>query len=119
MPKRTNNSSSKKQTSFPTKFPFWARLKFGKKRTTLVIDEDKAFDKQKKKTVDGFVHREATSVKHKDYEEISPNPDKSKKAPMYLKRPKRTPKHLFENHNKDLDMPNSLKKRYGSNNNKK
>ena len=33
--------------SLPTKFPFWARLKISKHRTTLVIDEDMAMDKQK------------------------------------------------------------------------
>lgn len=114
-----NTTSKKSPTLFPNRFPFWARLKFGKKRTTLVIDEDTAYDKQKKKMVEGFVHRESTSVKHKDYEEISPNPDKDKKGSMFLKRPKKTPKHLFEPHNKTLDMPNSLIERYKNNNNKK
>lgn len=32
---------------FPSKFPFWARLKIAKSRTTLVIDEDEAYDKER------------------------------------------------------------------------
>lgn len=48
---------------FPKKFPFWARLKIYKNRTTLVIDEGPALDKQKKEMVDGYVHREATPHK--------------------------------------------------------
>ena len=30
---------------FPTEFPFWARLRISKNRTTLVIDEEKKIDK--------------------------------------------------------------------------
>lgn len=109
---KTNN------IKFPVKFPFWARLKISKNRTTLVIDQDKAYDKAKKQEVDGYVHREATSVKHKGFEEIKPNPDKDKSGAMYLKSPRKLPKYFFEPHNKCLDMPESLKKRYEKNNHK-
>ena len=111
---------NKKSAQEPTenKFPFWARLKISKRRTTLVIDEEEIIDKKSKKKEDGFVHREATHTKRKDYEEIKPNPDKDDKQPMYLKRPAKLPKRLFTPHNKDLDMPESLKKRYEKNNHK-
>ena len=108
----------KTNKTFPDKFPFWARLKIGKNRTSLVIDEDKAFDKKRKSYVDGFVHRESTHSYRKDYEEIKPNPDKSDNKPMYLKRPAKTPKFLFQPHNKKLDMPDDLRKRYSKNNKK-
>ena len=103
---------------FPKTFPFWARLKISKRRTTLVIDDSPALDKQKNEMVDGYVHREATSQYHKGFEEISPNPDRDKSSPMYLKSPRKLPKYFFEPHNKDLDMPESLKKRYEKNNHK-
>ena len=118
--KKTTKKSLNKN-SFPNEFPFWARLKISKNRSTLVIDEDLAYDKKKKKTVPGFVHREAVSPNKKgnsDYEEIFPNPEKGKNIPMYLKRPKKTPKELFKPHNKNFDMPISLKQRYQKNNKK-
>ncbi len=107
---------SKTPKTFPTEFPFWARLKISKHRTTLVIDEDKAMDKKKKKLVDGYVHREATHSENSDYEEIMPNPDPTDSDPMYLKRPQKLPKRLFSPHNKDLSMPEHLKQRYDKNN---
>ena len=108
---------SKKQ-QFPNKFPFWARLKIDKKRTTLVIDEEIYLDKKTKKNVDGYVHREAISKYYKGFEEIKPNPDKSKKDPMYLKSPRKLPKRMFKPHNKKLDMPKHLQERYSKNNKK-
>ena len=57
----------KGKREFPKKFPFWARLRISKNRTTLVIDEDIALD-EKKKTVDGYVHREATHTAGKGFE---------------------------------------------------
>lgn len=116
---KKNQSSEKATDKFPDKFPFWARLKISKNRTTLVIDEDVAFDKQKKKEVDGFVHREATSVYHTGFEEINPNPDKTKSEPMYLKSPRKLPVSMFSPHNKDLSMPEDLRQRYDKNNYKK
>lgn len=110
---------SKKQKVFPSEFPFWARLKIGKKRTTLVIDEDKALNKKTKNYEDGFVNREATHSYRKDFEEIIPNPDVYDDKPMYLKRPTKKPKRLFEPHNKNLIMPKYLKDRHSKNNNKK
>lgn len=101
---------------FPSEFPFWARLKISKNRTTLVIDEAPARNKKTNRMEDGFVHREATSRKHDGLEEIKPNPDRTKAEPMYLKRPKKTPKRLFKPHNKTLDMPLTLKERYDKNN---
>ncbi len=117
------NAKKAPQTSesprpFPNKFPFWARLKIGKNRTTLVIDEDQVLDKQKGELVEGYVHREATHTKNDDFEEISPNPDSDDPNPMYLKRPRKHPKRLFKPHNKDLDMPEELRKRYDKNNHK-
>ncbi len=103
---------------FPKEFPFWARLKISKQRTTLVIDDSPALDKQKNKMVDGYVHREATSQYRKGFEEISPNPDRDKSTPMYLKSPRKLPKYFFEPHNKDLNMPQFLKERYDKNNHK-
>lgn len=104
---------------FPTEFPFWARLKISKNRTTLIIDEDTVKNKKTNKIVDGFVHREATSKYHKGFEEIKPNPDRDKTEPMYLKSPRKIPKTLIKPHNKNLDMPQNLKDRYSKNNKKK
>ena len=104
---------------FPDKFPFWARLKISKNRTTLVIDEDTVLNKQTRKLDEAFVHREATSKEHKGFEKIDPNPDKTKKDPMYLKGPRKIPKTLVKPHNKSLDMPESLRTRYDKNNYKK
>lgn len=121
--KTPNKSASKKpqskQNEFPKKFPFWGRLKIGKKRTTLIIDEEIVINKKTKKLEDGFVHREATSKYHKGFEEISPNPDKDKRPnSMYLKSPRKLPKRLLETHNKNLDMPKHLKDKYSKNNKK-
>ena len=63
-----------------------------------------------------FVHRETTSQYHKGFEEIKPNPDKTKKDPMYLKSPRKIPKVLIKPHNKKLDMPQHLKDKYSKNN---
>lgn len=114
--KTTATKTEKAKKSFPEKFPFWARLKIEKKRTTLVIDKGKAIDKKKGREVDGFVHREATHSARKGYERIHPNPDKSDSKPMYLKKPKALPKTLFVPHNKNLDMPKHLQERYEKNN---
>lgn len=116
--KQPTPKSTEKAKPLPRKFPFWARLKIGKRRTTLVIDEDVAMDKQKKILVDGYVHREATHTEKADYEEIQPNPDPSDNKPMYLKRPRKLPKRLFEPHNKELSMPDHLIRRYDKNNHK-
>ena len=105
-----------KRKEFPNKFPFWARIKISKHRTSLVIDEEIYYDKKIKRNVDGFVHREATSKERKGYEKINPNPDKTKKDPMYLKGPRKLPKRMFEVHNKDIDMPKYLKDKYDKNN---
>lgn len=106
----------KEKKEFPKQFPFWARLKIDKKRTALIIDEDMAFNKRTKKFEDGFVNREATHSYRKDYEEITPNPDPDDSEPMYLKRPTKKPKRMFEPHNKNLNMPKHLKDRYDKNN---
>lgn len=108
----------KNKREFPKSFPFWARLKISKKRTTLVIDEAPARNKKTGKYEDGFVHREAIHTHKRDYEEISPNPDKADPKPMYLKRPSKLPKRMFEPHNKKLDMPQYLRERYRGNNKK-
>lgn len=112
------NSPENQKKEFPKRFPFWARLKISKRRTTLVIDEDEAWDKEHKRYVDGFVHREATHTQKKDFEPVIPNPDKDDPKPMYLKRPRKHPKRMFEPHNKNLAMPAALKERYEKNNRK-
>ena len=117
--KMKKKKAQNKKETFPSKFPFWARLKISKNRTTLVIDEDIAYNKKKKKYEDGFVHREATHSYKKDYEEVKPNPDRKDSKPMYLKKPAKHPKVLFSLHNKSLLMPKSLIDRYSKNNNKK
>ncbi len=111
--KKGNNLKNK---LFPSEFPFWARLKISKNRTTLVIDEERSINNKTKKVEDMFVHREAIHTKKKDYEEISPNPDPNDSEPMYLKRPSKLPKTLFNPHNKQLNMPKHLKERYSKNN---
>ena len=108
---------------FPSQFPFWARLKIEKKRTTLVIDEVQAIDKKSKKMAAHFVHRETIHPKGdgsnvKGYENIEPNPDKKDTGVMYLKSPDKLPKKLFKPHNRKLDMPEHLKQRYDKNNHK-
>ena len=108
----------KKKVTFPKKFPFWARLKIEKNRTTLVIDEAPVENRRTKKIEDGYVHREATSKFKKGREEINPNPDKDNAGPMYLKRATKTPKQYFKVHNKNLDMPKHLRDRYEKNNKK-
>ena len=69
-------------------------------------------ERAKNKQVEGYVHREATHTYRKDYEEVYPNPDKADMKKMYLKRPRKHPKNLFEPHNKDLNMPEHLRLRY-------
>lgn len=107
-----------KKSKFPNEYPFWARLKIDKQRTTLVIDDDKVLDKKKNKIVPGYVHREAIHTYKKDYEKISPNPDMNDKKPMYLKRPRKLPKSMFVPHNKNLNMPKTLIEKYNKNNKK-
>lgn len=116
MEKETKNFTSKNK--FPEEFPFWARMKISKNRTTLVIDEEPVVNKKTKKVVDGFVHREATSKYHKGFEEIKPNPDRTKIESMFLKSPRKLPKELLKPHEKKLDMPDALKQRYAKNNKK-
>lgn len=104
-----------KPKEFPTTFPFWARLKIEKRRTALIIDEDIATNKKTNKKENVYVHREATHTYKSEYQEIMPNPDKSDPKPMYLKKPKIKPKRMFAPHNKELIMPEDLKKQYEKN----
>ena len=54
---RSKGNKSKERKDFPNVFPFWARLKINKNRTTLVIDEKKVLDKKIKKVAIGtYVH---------------------------------------------------------------
>ena len=115
--------ASEPKKEFPKEFPFWARLKINKNRTTLVIDEEEAYNKKKKRVEEGFVHREAIHPNKdgsnvKGYEKIEPNPDPKDKVPMYLKRPSKKPKRLFAPHEKELNMPEHLRERYDKNNRK-
>ena len=97
---------------FPKEYPFWARMKISKRRTTLVIDDTKTVNKKTKKVVDGFVHREATHTFKSSFEKITPNPDESDSSPMYLRSPRKLPQSMFEVHNKNLKMPKHLRDRY-------
>lgn len=117
----TSDSQTKRSISdFAHKrFPFWARLKIGGKHPTLVIDEDKAWDKQRNHLTDGYVHREVTHTKSRNNEEIKPNPNPMDKQPMYLKRPTKHPKKFFNSFNHDWKIPKELKDRYDKNNRKK
>jgi hypothetical protein len=108
--------SNKHRRKFPDEFPFWARMKISKNRTTLVIDEEPHFNPKTKGISNVFVHRESTHTKKKDYEEIYPNPDPTDTDPMYLKRPRKHPQELFKPHNKNLQLPPHLKERYKNNN---
>ena len=115
--KKTQTATTPKaKAEFPKRFPFWARLKIDKNRSALVIDEEPVVNKKTKRTEDGFVHREVIHTNKKDYEEISPNPDRTDPNPMYLKRPEKKPKRLFKPHDQDWDMPEHLKERYEKNN---
>lgn len=122
----SNKKSKKQQASFPPKFPFWARFKPNKNRTTLVIDEELVKRKNSDIVDDCFVHREAVHkseqnikyIESGDYEKIYPNPNENDPDPMYLKRPRKRPKKEFSPHNKKLNMPDSLQKRYEGNNKK-
>lgn len=104
------------EDKFPDKFPFWARLKISKNRTTLVIDEEKGLNKKTNKIEDLFIHKEGTGIYHKGFEELFPNPDRDRIEPMYLKSPRKIPKRLVKPHNKKLDMPQFLIDRYDKNN---
>lgn len=117
-PPTVNTPVVNRRALFPFKFPFWARFKPNKGRTTLVIDEE-----QDNKSNIQFVHREAIHctednryVLSGDYEKIYPNPDKTDKNPMYLKRPHKHSISVFEPHNKNLEMPEDLRQRYDKNN---
>ena len=121
--KKPSKKTANYKKEFPKRFPFWARLKISKNRTTLVIDEEDAYNKKKKRFEEGFVHREAIHPNSdgsnvKGYERVFPNPDKADKKPMYLKRPSKLPKRMFVPHNKNLDMPKHLKEKYDKNNRK-
>ena len=120
-PKPQSPITPKKE--FPDKFPFWARFKPNKNRTTLVIDEEQVKRKNSDTVDDCFVHREAIHcdddnkyVLSGDYEKVFPNPDTSDNSPMYLKRPHKHPKRMFAPHNKNLTMPEDLRQRYEKNN---
>ena len=116
--KQRKVQNKKPKNVFPEEFPFWARFKKNKNRTTLVIDDEVAINKKTKKPEDMFVHRETTHTYKKEYQEIDPNPDIDDPDPMYLKRPRKHPKRMFGVHNKNLNMPNFLKERYSKNNKK-
>ena len=109
---------NKQRKKFPLKFPFWARLKISKNRTTLIIDDEATYNKKSRKFSNNFVHREATHTYKKDYEEVKPNPDKNDNESMYLKRPRKHSQDLFKPHNKNLTMPERFAERYSKNNKK-
>ena len=124
-PKPQPQSSAAPKKEFPDKFPFWARFKPNKNRTTLVIDEEQVKRKNSDTVDDCFVHREAIHcdddnkyVLSGDYEKVFPNPDISDNSPMYLKRPHKHPNRMFAPHNKNLILPENLRQRYEKNNDK-
>lgn len=112
---KTPPTAKSTERKFPDKFPFWARFRLSKNRTTLIINEAPAYDTKRHKEVDGFVHREATHTQGHG-EPVIPNPDKTDPTPMYLRSPRVHPKYLFIPHNKDLTMPEDLRRRYEKDN---
>lgn len=72
-----------------------ARLKIGKNRTTLVIDETKKIFKTNGREQEFYIHREVTHINNKNNEKIYPNPDEKDKKTMFLKLPRALPKRLF------------------------
>ena len=62
---------AKNKKEMPTKFPFWARFKKNKNRTTLIIDEELVKRKNSDKYDDCYVHRESIHTYKKDYEEVT------------------------------------------------
>lgn len=119
MKKEEKNNIPKNKDEEKRLFPFWGRLKIGKRRPTLVIDEEEVVNKKNKKLVPGYVHRETTHNDKKGYEKISPNPDRTDSRPMHLKGARKIPKTLVKPLEEDFDMPEHLKKRYSKNNKKK
>ena len=115
---RVTRYSDKQRRKFPKKYPFWARMKISKNRTTLVIDAEPTYNKTSKKLSNNFVHREAIHTENKRYEKIFPNPDKNDPKPMYLKPPSKMNQRMFKPHNKKLEMPKHLEERYSKNNRK-
>lgn len=107
---------------FPKRVPFWARTKYEKRRPALIIDKTQALNKKTKKMEDGFVYREVThKQKGNEYTEVKPNPDeedRKKGNKMFLKRPQKKPKILFEPLNKDWEIPQDLIDKYTPNNSK-
>lgn len=82
----------KVKKEFPKDFPFWARFKPNKNRTTLVIDEEQVKRKNSDMIDDCFVHREAIHcddnnkyVLSGDYEKVYPNPDTSDNSPTAVR----------------------------------
>ena len=95
---RVTRYSDKQRRKFPEKYPFWARMKISKNRTTLVIDAEPMCNKTSKKLSNNFVHREATHTKNKRYEKVFPNPDSKDPNPMYLKPPTKMNQRMFKPH---------------------
>ena len=95
------------RAKFPDNPPFWGRLVISKNRPTVVIDEKPAWDKQKKKMVDGFVHRELTHSEDIPGLPIK-NPDKNDPKPAKLARPNKTPQRLIMPLDKDWKIPEEL-----------
>lgn len=114
--KDVGKSPKTHRDKFPKKFPFWARLRIGKRRPTLVIDEEDILDKKEHKIVPGFVDRESIHAYKKGRMKLSPNPDKNDPNPMYLKSPRKKPQELFTPMTKKLDMPKELIDMYDKNN---
>ena len=122
-PKLPAGEPEEEKSVFPKKFPFWARLKIGKNRPTLVIDEEETKNTKTQKMEPGFVHRESIHSNEdgsnvKGYEKIVPNPDPDDKEAMYLKGPSKKPKRLFKPHEKNWPVPQHLIEKYDKNNKK-
>ena len=97
------------RAKFPENPPFWGRLRIGDEHPTVVIDEKPAWDKQKKKMVDGFVHRELTHGKKTPGLPIK-NPDANDTEQAKLERPRKLPQRLIRPLDKDWPIPEELKR---------
>lgn len=105
----TPQPKSPHRAKFPDNPPFWGRLMIDRHHPTVVIDEKPAWDKKKRKMVDGFVHRELT------YSEDIPglpikNPDENDPKPAKLARPNTLPQRLIKPLDKHWEIPQELKR---------
>ena len=105
----TQQPKSVHRAKFPDNPPFWGRLMIGGNHPTVVVEEKLTWDKQKKKEVEGFVHRELTHSTKISGTPIM-NPDIKDKRPVKLQKPKDIPQRLVKPLDKDWEIPQEILK---------